>query len=80
MVDVACKPILMGYAMSNLRRKRSPHELADLLLRHDPNASIEVIANVISEWRDFSDDQRFGDHASADLDSAASDDQAPSDI
>jgi hypothetical protein len=65
----------MGHAMSNVRRKMSPHELADLILKIDPNASMEMIANVIIEWGDISDDQRVGDLAPIKLGSAAPNDQ-----
>jgi hypothetical protein len=63
----------MGHAMSNLRRKKRPHELADLILQHDPNDSMEMIANVVSEWSDLSDDQRFGDHEQTDIEIAETD-------
>jgi hypothetical protein len=66
----------MGYNMSNVRRKKSPHGLADLILKHDPNASMEMIANVISEWGDIYEYQRSGDHKPIAIESAATIDQA----
>jgi hypothetical protein len=66
--------------MSNIRRKKGPHELADLVLKHNPGASIEMIANVITEWGDFSDDQRFGDHEPIEFESPAPNDQGQTGI
>jgi hypothetical protein len=62
--------------MYNVRRKNSPHGLADLILKHNPNASMEMIANVISEWGDIYDDQRSCDHKPIAIESAAPIDQA----
>jgi hypothetical protein len=60
----------MGLAMSKVCRKKSPHGLVELILKHDPNASMEVISNVINEWGDIFDEQRLGDHEPIDIDSA----------
>jgi hypothetical protein len=62
--------------MSNVCSKNSPHGLADLILKHDPDASVEMIANVISEWGDIFDHQRRGDRKPSDIESAALIDQA----
>jgi hypothetical protein len=45
--------------MHTLRKKKDPLELADLVLKHDPGASAEQIAAVISEWENLFDDQKF---------------------
>jgi hypothetical protein len=42
--------VMKGHVMSSIQRKKSPYELADLILKHDPGASWETISNVISEW------------------------------
>jgi hypothetical protein len=34
--------------MSKIHKKKSPLELADLILKHNPSASMELIASVIS--------------------------------
>lgn len=48
--------------MHNLSRHPSSLELADLILKHDPGISLEMIANVISEWGDLFDDHRHAGH------------------
>jgi hypothetical protein len=35
------------------RRKKGPLEIAELILKHDPDASMDMIANVLSEWGHF---------------------------
>jgi hypothetical protein len=57
--------------MSNIRQKKSPLEIADLILLHNAGASMEMIANVISEWGDLSDDRRFDSQESIDIETAA---------
>jgi hypothetical protein len=57
-----------------------PHKLADLILKHNPCASLEMIANVISEWGDLFDDHRFVDHESIDIESAPPNDRPQTDI
>jgi hypothetical protein len=52
--------------MSSLRARKSPQELAELILKHDPTASHELIRNVISEWGDFWSDHRFDTQCSID--------------
>jgi hypothetical protein len=68
---------LKGHAVSNIRQKKSPLEIADLILLHKAGASMEMIANVISEWGDLSDDKKFGGHVSIDIESAAPNRQPP---
>jgi hypothetical protein len=53
--------------MYKLGKKKSPLELADLILQHNPGASIDMIADIISEWGDLLDDRRFGAHTSIDI-------------
>jgi hypothetical protein len=68
---VVVKQVLKGHAMSNVRQKKSPLEIADLLLLHNAGASMEMIANVISEWGDLSDDKKFDGQVSIDIETAA---------
>jgi hypothetical protein len=56
--------------MSSVRRKKGPQELAEFILKHDPNSTLEVIANVISDWGDLSDDRRFDAQKSIDIETA----------
>jgi hypothetical protein len=65
------KQFLKGHAMSNVCKKKSPLEIADLILKHSPGASMETIANVISEWGGLFDDHRYGEGESIDFESAA---------
>jgi hypothetical protein len=37
---------MKGHAMSRVCKKKSPLEIADLMLLHNPGASMESIANV----------------------------------
>jgi hypothetical protein len=50
------KHIFKGPAMSKVRKRKSPQELASLILEHNPGASMEMIASVISEWGGLLDD------------------------
>ena len=50
--------ILKGHAMQKKSRK-NPIELAELILKHDPYASTEQIAEIISDWGNLFDDQRM---------------------
>jgi hypothetical protein len=54
-----------------MTRKENPLELADVILKHKPGASVEMISEVISEWGDLFDDQKFAAPASIDVESAA---------
>jgi hypothetical protein len=38
-----------GHEMHRISRKKSPIELADLILQHNASASMGMIANVICE-------------------------------
>jgi hypothetical protein len=51
---------MKGYAMSKDNKRKSPLELADLILEYNPGASMEMISNVISEWGGLFDDRRTG--------------------
>jgi hypothetical protein len=44
--------------MFNEDKRQSPIELADLILEYNPGASMEMIANVISQWGDLFDDRQ----------------------
>jgi hypothetical protein len=76
--DELCKPVLKGHAMSSIHKKKSPLELADLILQHNPGASMETITNVISEWGGLFDDHRFRARDSIDMKSAGPTGQANS--
>jgi hypothetical protein len=45
--------------MNSIRHKKDPIELSDLILKHDPDATSQQIAEVISEWGNLFDDQKF---------------------
>lgn len=66
--------------MSKVRSKKKPLELADLILENGLDASLEQIAEVISEWGNLFDDQKFSARASIDAESAAPNHQRPSHI
>lgn len=55
--------------MANVQRKK-PVELANLILQNDPGASMDQIADVISEWGDLFDDQKMAAPESVDVKSA----------
>jgi hypothetical protein len=57
--------------MHTIRRKKSPLELAELILKHNPSASIAMMTELISEWGDVFYDRRFGAQESIDFESAA---------
>jgi hypothetical protein len=77
MGGVLCKQVLKDHAMNNTSNKKSPLELADVIFKHNPGASMEMIADVISEWGDLFDDHRYGTHESIDIESAAPNGQLP---
>jgi hypothetical protein len=66
------------HAMTSIRTRKGPHDLADLIHKHDPNASLETIANIVSEWGAFSDDHRLDAQESVDIETAKQDDQRQS--
>jgi hypothetical protein len=67
--------------MSNVQsNKKKPHELADLILENDPGASLDQIAEVISEWGDLFDDRKFDARGSLDDKPAAPKRRPPSPI
>lgn len=57
--------------MSDVSKKKSPLEIAELMLLHNPGASLQGIANVISEWGDLSDDHRFDNRRTVAIETAA---------
>lgn len=57
--------------MYTLRRKKSPLELAELILKHNPDASMAMIADVISEWGDIFDDRQLEAQESVDFEDTA---------
>jgi hypothetical protein len=59
--------IFKGPAMTKVRKKKSPQELAALILEHNPGASMEMIANVISEWGGLLDDDLPDERRSTDM-------------
>jgi poly(3-hydroxybutyrate) depolymerase len=56
--------------MSNVQSKKTPLELADLILELNPSASMAQIADVISEWGDLFDDHKFAVHGPTDVERA----------
>jgi hypothetical protein len=46
--------------MNAEKRRKSTNEIVDLILKHDPNVSMQKIADIISEWGDLFDDRRWG--------------------
>lgn len=48
--------------MAKISRNSRPLELAVLILKHNANASPEMLADIISEWGDLFDDQEFPVH------------------
>jgi hypothetical protein len=57
--------------MSERSQKKSPLEIADLILLHNAGASMEMIGNVISQWGGLSDDHRYGSRESIDIEDEA---------
>jgi hypothetical protein len=57
--------------MIKMSRKENSLELVDVILKHKPGASVEMISEVISEWGDLFDDQKFTASESLDVESAA---------
>ena len=53
--------------MSSVRKRKSPYELTALILEHNPDASIEMIAGVISEWGGLLDDEIPSERRSTDM-------------
>jgi hypothetical protein len=47
--------------MSSKKPPKNTDELVDLILKHDPSASMKVISDIISEWGDLFDDRRFSE-------------------
>jgi poly(3-hydroxybutyrate) depolymerase len=64
--------------MSNVQSKKTPLELADLVLEFNPGASMAQIADVISEWGDLFDDHKFAVHQPTEVGRAAPNRQPPS--
>jgi hypothetical protein len=58
--------------MIKMTRQENPLELVDVILKHKPGASVEMISEVISEWGDLFDDQKFISHESIDVESETS--------
>ena len=54
--------------MTNVSKKNSPQDLVGLILQANPGASLEMIADIISEWGDEFDDRKFGDYTPIDID------------
>jgi hypothetical protein len=52
-------------------RNEISFELADVILKHQPDASVEMISEVISEWGDLFDDHKFAARVSKYVESAA---------
>jgi hypothetical protein len=57
--------------MIKMSGKENSLELVDVILKHKPGASVEMISEVISEWGDLFDDQKFTAPESIDVESAA---------
>jgi hypothetical protein len=69
---------MKGHAMSKVSKRKSPLEIADLMLLQNPDASMETIKNVISEWGDLSNDHQFGHRESVEIEAAAPNSQLKS--
>lgn len=69
--------MIKEYVVGNTPRKK-PVELANLILQNDPGASMEQIADVISEWGDLFDDEKMAGHEQGDAKSATPKRQPPS--
>lgn len=57
--------------MHKMTSKKNPLELADVILKHKPDASVEMISEVLSEWGDLFDDQKFAAAEANNAESAA---------
>jgi hypothetical protein len=55
MGDALRKSILKNPIVRPFHRRKSSQEIAELILRNDPDASMEMIGNVISEWGELLD-------------------------
>lgn len=60
--------IWKGFVMPKVRKRKSPQELAALILEHSPGASIEMMTSVISEWGGLLDDDLLQDRRSSVVD------------
>jgi hypothetical protein len=69
---------LKGYIMPKTNGKTSPHELVDLILKHNPHTSVETIADIISNWGDLFDDHQIGARESIDIETTAPNRQSQS--
>jgi hypothetical protein len=58
--------------MHKISKKEGPLQLADLILKSNPDASIEMMTDIISDWGDLFDDQRFAASGPNDIQGAAS--------
>jgi hypothetical protein len=76
--DAICKKVMNGHAMHKISKKKSPIELADLILKHNPSAYMERIAGVICEWGDVFDDHQHGRRESVDIERSSPYGQATS--
>jgi hypothetical protein len=56
MGDAIRKHKMKHHTNHSMGRKKTSFELADQLLQHDPGASVEMIATVLSQWRILIDD------------------------
>jgi hypothetical protein len=61
--------------MSTVNNRRSPIELADLILEYNPGASREMMAHVISEWGGLFDDRQIAVRNAGKTDCVASNGQ-----
>jgi hypothetical protein len=56
MGDAHRKQRMTHYANHSVGRKKSSVELVNQILQHDPGASVEMIASVLSQWASLVDD------------------------
>jgi len=57
--------------MIKMTKRESQQELVDVILKHKPGASVEMISEVISEWGDLFDDRKFAAHEVVLMEAAA---------
>jgi len=55
--------------------KKGPYELVDLILKNNPDASLEMMAAVTTEWGTLYAEQKFDDYESIDIECAAPNNQ-----
>jgi hypothetical protein len=47
--DVLCKQVFKGHVMSNVSKKKSPLDHANLISKHEPRTAMGMITDLISD-------------------------------